>query len=88
MLFRSAELMLDGLHIFSPISHTHPIAEAGGLPLGWDFWESYDRAILNACCEVRVLCQDGWEESVGVQAEIKLAEQMGIPVTYIVPANA
>lgn len=79
----AAQLMQSGEFIFSPISHTHPIAMAGGLPTGWDFWEKYDRAILSACCEVRVLMLDGWRESRGVTAEIAIAIKLGLPVTYI-----
>jgi hypothetical protein len=79
----AAKLMRDGLHVYSPISHTHPIAEAGELPLGWEFWEQYDRAILDACCRVIVLRQPGWEYSMGVQAEIRIAEELGLPVSYI-----
>jgi Domain of unknown function (DUF1937) len=78
----AAELMRSGLFVFSPISHTHPIAIAGDLPLGWDFWEGYDRAILAACGRMIVLMLDGWRESKGVQAEIGIAQEMGLPVVY------
>lgn len=81
----AAVLMRNGLHIFSPISHTHPIALAGELPKGWEFWQGYDRAILDACVKVLVLMQSGWQESVGVTAEILLAEEMGLPIEYIEP---
>lgn len=81
----AARLMRAGLHIFSPISHTHPIAVAGDLPRGFDFWEQYDRAILSACCRVMVLRLAGWQESKGVAAEIVIAGELGIPVYYIDP---
>ena len=42
----AAKMMRDGLHVFSPISHTHPIALAGDLPGGWEYWEAYDRALI------------------------------------------
>ena len=84
----AAQLMAEGLHIFSPISHTHPIAIAGDLPKGWDFWEEYDRRILAVCGKVIVLKQPGWERSTGVQSECKIAEEMGIPIEYMeVPAE-
>ena len=79
----AAKLMLEGLHIFSPISHTHPIALAGDLPTGFDFWEQYDRAILETCRQVLVLMLDGWKESKGVTAEIAMAQKIGIPVDYL-----
>lgn len=79
----AARLMRDGLHIYSPISHTHPIAMAGDLPLGWEFWNEYDTAILKCCCKVIVLMLEGWRESKGVAAEINIANQLGVPIEYI-----
>lgn len=79
----AAKLMSQGRLVFSPISHTHPIAEAGSLPLGWDFWERYDRAFLGMSCEVVVLCLDGWEESKGAMAEIAIAKELGLRIHYI-----
>jgi hypothetical protein len=78
----SAGLMGDGLYVFSPISHAHPIAEVGCLPKGWDFWSKYDRLMISKCTKLIVFMQDGWKESTGVQAEIKIAEELGIPVEY------
>ena len=78
----TAELMNEGVRIFSPIAHTHPIAMAGDLPLGWDFWEQYDREMIAVCDELIVLCLDGFEDSRGVQAEIAIAKELGIPVSY------
>ena len=81
----AAKLMAQGVVVFSPISHAHPIALAGDLPKGWEFWERYDRAVLSCCCKVVVLRLPGWEKSTGVRAEIKIAEEMGIPVEYMEP---
>ena len=78
----AATMMRAGLLVFSPIAHSHPIAEFG-LPKGWDFWEEYDMAFIEMCYECAVLCIDGWEESKGVQAEVELFRQAGKPVTHI-----
>jgi Domain of unknown function (DUF1937) len=75
----AAVLMRAGLYVFSPISHTHPIAQTGGLPLGWDYWEGYDREILSHCGALVVLAADGWKESTGVSGEIRIALDLGIP---------
>ncbi len=79
----AAKLMNDGLLVFSPISHTHPIALAGDLPKGWDFWKEYDLTFIEWCDELWVLEQDGWQESAGVTAERKLAAKLGKPIRYI-----
>jgi hypothetical protein len=79
----AAKLMRQGLNIFSPISHTHPISEAGDLPKGWEFWEAFDRAYLTCCNKLIVLKLAGWQESVGVTSEIDIARELGIPVEFI-----
>ncbi len=79
----AARLMREGLHVYSPISHTHPIAVAGDLPKGWDYWEQHDRAILACCCRVIVFRQEGWLQSAGVQAEIGIAKELRLPIDYV-----
>lgn len=79
----AAKLMHQGVLVFSPIAHSHPIVVAGDLPTGWEFWEKYDRAVLSACRAVYVLILDGWEESIGIHAEIKIAKEMDIPILYV-----
>lgn len=75
--------MSQGVLVFSPISHTHGIACHGGLPTDWRFWERYDRAMLAACSRLLVLRLDGWDRSVGVAAEIRIARETGTEVLYI-----
>jgi len=77
--------MRQGEVVFSPISHTHPIAEQGGLPKGWDFWEAFDRVYLGVSRRIVVLCIDGWKESVGVTAELRIANDLGVPVFHLLP---
>ena len=79
----AAGMMREGVHVFSPISHTHPIALAGELRWDWGYWKAYDQAMLRACGKLVVLMQDGWQESLGVQAEIALAAEIGVPVEYM-----
>ena len=83
----AARLMREGLHVFSPISHTHPIALAGQLPTGYDFWEKYDRAFLEVARELRVIRIPGWEESKGVQSEMRVANELGIPIVFEEPTD-
>ena len=84
----AAVLMRAGLYVFSPISHTHPIAQTGGLPLGWDYWEGYDREILKHCGALVVLAVDGWQQSAGVKGEVKIAEELGIGVFFATSVEA
>jgi hypothetical protein len=81
----AAHLMQSGLHVFSPIAHSHPIALAGSLPTGWEYWEAYDEAVLSACRALAVLELDGWESSRGVQGEVKIAQRLKLPAYYTSP---
>ncbi len=85
---RAAVALLRAGHlVFSPITHSHPLAQHG-LPGNWQFWERYDREFLERCDEVVVLMLPGWKESVGVQAEIRIAGELGKPVRYLAPEDA
>jgi hypothetical protein len=84
-----ARLIEQGNLVFSPIIHSHPIAdivsfsalnhEDGEL----SGWMAFDFAFIDKCDEVWVLQLEGWEQSRGVTAEIEYAERTGKPVRYI-----
>ena len=79
----TAFIMSNGVLVFSPIVHSHPISEKYNLPCGWDFWERFDTRLISASDQVWVLKLDGWRTSVGVQAEIKIAEKADKPIRYL-----
>lgn len=81
----AGRLLSAGHFVFSPISMSHAIAEDAGVPGTWEYWKSFDTAMLARCQKVVVISMDGLAESVGVAAEIAIAENLGIPVEYIVP---
>ena len=78
----AAALIAQGKTVFSPIAHSFGIC-AFGIPHDWAFWQRHDRRYLDVCDEVVVLMLDGWRESVGVQAEISAARELGKPVTFL-----
>ena len=80
----TAEMLRAGLIVWSPVVHSHPLT-LYGLPSDWQFWQSYDRAYLEACSALTVLTLDGWRESEGVANEIKMANELGIPFWTIEP---
>jgi nucleoside 2-deoxyribosyltransferase len=82
----AAALLRAGLTVFSPIAHSHPIAQHG-MPMSWEFWSRMDREYLSRCDVLAVLTLPGWRESVGVQAEIALAQELGLPVVYVEPGD-
>jgi hypothetical protein len=74
-----AVLMERGTFTFSPLLK-HFVRKHGKLPGDWNYWQDYCRVMLPKCSQVYVLALDGWEGSVGVREEIKLAELLKIPV--------
>ena len=84
----AAALMGRGYVVFSPIAHTHPIAELGYLPRGWEFWRRFDEFFLAACDELWVLNDPGWDRSVGVTAEIQIAGRLGKPTKLFSPPDS
>jgi nucleoside 2-deoxyribosyltransferase len=79
----TAALLKSGHAVFSPIAHSHALAEHHGLPTDWNFWERCNREHLERCEEVVVLMLDGWRESPGVQAEINIARELGKPIRVV-----
>ena len=80
----TARLIMEGLFVFSPISHGHGPARFG-LPKEFSYWEDYCELMIPKCNEIYLLTLDGWHKSVGVKAELQLAEQLGISVRTIEP---
>ena len=78
-----AKLFLENKFVFSPISHSHPIAEQEKMPTDFKFWGQYNYVMIRKCDELYVLMLDGWKESIGVQQEIQIAETLGKPIQYI-----
>jgi len=79
----AARLMKEGILVFSPIAHSHSIAEYGGLPGDFEFWGEWSLEILGRCDLMLVLELPGWEESVGLRTEEECAAEEGIRVFRI-----
>jgi len=76
-------LTQKGLFVFSPITHSHPMAQCSELPGTWEFWRDIDRAFISCCHTMYVLRLEGWEDSRGVAEEVAIAGGFGIKVDYI-----
>lgn len=84
--YATAQLMVQGMHIFSPIAHTHPVQRADeALSYGYTHWKLWDEEMMGFCESIIVLKIEGWEQSVGVLAEIKYMREAGKPVAYLDP---
>ena len=68
---KAGELMQEGHVVFSPLSHSVPVADTMSNHLDHDFWLGQDVAFLEWCDEMLVLTLPGWNESKGVRCEIE-----------------
>jgi len=78
----AADLMGCGVYVFSPISHTHPIAMAGNLPTSFEYWRGYCTATLQMCAGMIVVMSPGWMKSKGVAVETAMAQARGMWIEY------
>lgn len=82
-LKKVAEYMNQGYNVFSPILNSHMPAVQYGLPNNWEFWKKIDKEYIAVCGELWVLKMKDWDKSVGVEAELAYAMQIGLPITFI-----
>jgi len=87
---KAGELMLEGYNVFSPLTHSCPIAEAldpdEHFPdgdYGHDFWLNQDESFIEWCDELWVLRLEGWLQSDGVRWEQDKAHEIGKKVRLI-----
>ena len=78
-------LMTESLLVFSPISHSHPIALAGGLPTDYEFWRCWNNEFIRWCDVLAVAELDGWKFSTGVNAEMQITTKLSKPIIYLNP---
>ena len=82
----AARIMAQGDLVFSPIAHSHVLAEKYQLPMDFDYWQAWCLSFLRHWATHFVILEiPGWETSVGVRAERILAADLGLP---LIPACA
>lgn len=73
-----------GWNCFSPITHSHPLHEAG-MRGDWAFWARIDEEYLEVSDKIIICLFEGWTRSVGVSAERAIALRKGVPIFYFNP---
>ena len=79
----AARLLREGHIVFSPISHSHPIAVQCDLPGDHAFWKKWNGAFIDWCDVLYVAALDGWLESEGVWWEMRRAKRQGKEVVVM-----
>lgn len=83
----TAKFATSGIAAYSPIAHTHPIAEHGGVdPLDHRIWLPFDQPMMEAAKGLVVVMMPSWESSYGLEFEIAYFKKAGKPVRYLDPA--
>ena len=81
----AAMLTNKGQVVYSPIVHYHPMACVHDLPRDFSFWAKINFWMISRADSLYVLKLGGWQESVGVAAEIDYARKMRKQVVYLEP---
>ena len=79
----SAMLMEHGYVVYSPIVHSHVIAEYLDNALDHEFWLTQDASHIATCHQLEIFMLEGWKESFGVTWEIGFSNGLNIPVTHL-----
>lgn len=75
-----------GVDAYCPIAESHFIAMHSGIdPMDTELWMARNQPFIKAAHGLLVILMVGWEESYGVQAEIRAFERAGKPVWYLEP---
>lgn len=84
----TARLLVLGINAFSPIVHSHPIAQYGCIdPLDGEFWLDYDEAFMEVSDACAVAMLESWEASDGISREIEFFQSAMRPVWKLDPTT-
>jgi hypothetical protein len=82
----TGELLRQGLCVYSPISHTHPVAVYSGIdPLDLSIWLPFDATMMAKSDALIVAMMQGWEASSGIRHEMEAFVVAGKPVFFLNP---
>lgn len=79
-----AKLLTKKYQVFSPIAFGQLMLDyEPELPTDAKYWEKYNAFFLKNCTEMWIILIQGWEKSLGVQAEIAFAKANNIKIKYV-----
>lgn len=68
-------LFQQGIVVYSPIAHWHPIAIQYSLQQAFSFWRRQNFGMIDCCDQFCILTLRGWGTSTGIKKETKYAEK-------------
>ena len=79
----TAQLIMAGKFVYSPIVHCHELAQKFELPKDFVYWRRYNIDMLRRADQMYILDIPGWDESQGVKFELQIAVEIGIEVFMV-----
>lgn len=79
----AGQFIRTGNLIYSPISHSHPMAIETHMPTGYDTWRALDEFYLLRSDIFMILTVPGWRESKGMVQEIDFATDNNKPIVLL-----
>lgn len=86
--YELARLASEGSVAFSPLLMHYCLNAGIELPSDYKFWKNYCLTMLRKSDKLYVLTLPGWENSPGVQSEIRAASEWGIPLSYFYTSHS
>lgn len=79
------QAIANGYPLFSPIVYFKPLASALKLPDDAGFWHNMNMEFLRKAEMIWVLRLPGWDQSKGMQVELRVAKMLNMPRTDFGP---
>lgn len=73
------EFLIHGVSTYNATYESHRAARNHKLPTHYKFWTAHNSMFIRPSAGVIVACEEGWEESRGVQHEVGEAWELGLP---------
>ncbi len=80
----AATIAKHGHIVYSPITHSAPL-ERRGLTLSHVQWMTFNLPFIRMATRAVVVMLDGWEQSAGVQFEVKTFKELKTPWDLLAP---
>lgn len=78
-------LLKNGINVFCPITHSHPIHPHVNPSDPHSFWLDLDRLFMQVAKGMIICKLIGWEESKGIAKEIDFFFKLKKPIVYMIP---
>lgn len=73
-------LARDGLYVYSPIAHWHPIAIKHDMPTDFTYYRKVNEDMIRRAASLLLIKMSGWQISRGVGHEVEFARERNIPI--------